>query len=131
LKSIKIKKMTELEGRMDGFEKNQVRTKETLGELVTLVKEMNKGLYGDERNKHTGVIDRQYQLEKKIDDLELMIHAIIKKNNEQDIEIGARKYNNREWLSWGKIIFIVASEIIFAYAIYKGIVSADALHRTP
>jgi len=120
---------TELEARMDGFEKNQVRTKETLGELVALVKEMNKGLYGDERNKHTGVIDRQYQLEKKIDDLDLMIHAIIKKNNEQDIEIDAKKSNNNVWINWGQRAIRIVIECIVIYAVLKGVVEVDALHK--
>lgn len=115
--------------RMVEFENNQQSTRKILDELVLLVKEMNKGLYGDAKNKHTGVIDRQYLLEQKLVTVNQRIFDIEEKNRTQDTAIDAKKSANGTWFNWGKTAIRIAIELVIIYGILKGVVSVDALHK--
>jgi len=115
--------------RMVEFENNQQSTRKILDELVLLVKEMNKGLYGDAKNKHTGVIDRQYLLEQKLVTVNQRIFDIEEKNRTQDTAIDAKKSANGTWVNWGKSAIRIAIELVVIYGILKGVVSVDALHK--
>lgn len=103
--------------------------KESVDELIILVKEMNKGLYGDPKNDHIGVIERQRMMMEDIKVLNIEIAMIKHKNDEQDISIKAKDSLRSSAAAWGKRIVDIAITIIVMYAIMKGIVDADALLR--
>jgi len=99
----------------------------TLDELVDLVKEMNKGLYGDKKNNHAGVIDRQIKQEAQIEILREEITLIHTKNKEQDIAIDAKKDVRNKLVETFKLIAWIVVNAIVSYAIFRGTVGADAL----
>lgn len=101
--------------------------KDSLNELIELVKEMNKGLYGDAKNNHIGVITRQILQEEEIKALKQEIEKIKKINADQDIAIGA-KNTYKDWLiKYGYWIATGIAYIIILIGILKDVVDKDAL----
>lgn len=101
--------------------------KESLSILIELVTEMNKGLYGDAKNQHVGVIEKQSTMQLEITELKAAIAEIHKKNIEQDISINAKKSVKEDAINWGQKIVGWIIQGIVIYAIIKGVVGADAL----
>lgn len=101
--------------------------KRSLNELLELVKDMNKGLYGDARNNYTGVIKRQSLLEGELRELRAQIEMIKAKNVEQDIAINARRGLKAEALMWLKVLVLSITNALVLWAILKGLVGPDAL----
>lgn len=112
---------------IDKLEKDIGEVKVQLNQLITLVQEMNKGLYGDEKNDHIGVIERQKVLDGEVQGLKKEILEIHKKNVEQDIALQARKSLKNDLVEMGKEVVKWVINGIVIYFIFKGVVDADAL----
>lgn len=95
--------------------------------ILTLVQKMDVGLYGDEKNKHTGVIEKQEVLEQEVKELKAQIEAIHKKSNDQDIAIRTKSSTKSEWIDYAKEIGRWIVNGIILYLILKGTMSPDAL----
>lgn len=115
------------EQHIERLEKEVVEIKRNLDKLISLVEEMNSGLYGDEKNNHIGVIKRQSLLEEEVKNLKNQIEQIKAKNIEQDIAINARNNYKTEIMNWLRYITVGIIQIIVIWAIIKGTVSPDAL----
>lgn len=92
--------------------------KEQLKILVSLVNEMNKGLYGDAKNDHIGVIARQMIMNQEISELKQKIHLIEQKNVDQDLMIKTSKGIKHDYREWG---IRVVGWVIQAFIIYIGL----------
>ena len=99
--------------------------KEQLIHLIDLVEEMNKGLYGDEKNDHIGVIKRQRMLNEDVRLLKEEIVLIHKKNLEQDIALQAKKTFKSDSLSVIKEIVHWGITIFMLYYIWKNQTGLD------
>lgn len=115
------------EQHISKLEKEVAQIQESLDELIDLVKEMNKGLYGDEKNNYVGVIKKQSDLEKSVAVLKKEIEDIKMKNLEQDIAINAKNNYKLEIVRWVKDIFVAIIQVIVIWAIIKGTIGPDAL----
>jgi hypothetical protein len=109
------------------LEKDVNDIKGSLDQLIALVREMNKGLYGDEKNDHVGVIEKQRSMQKDIDRLYKEILIITQKNEEQDTLLHAKKSVRGEFITWGQRIIGWIFQGIVIYLIMKGFIGADAL----
>lgn len=97
----------EIKSKLDGLH-------DILARLNENIKTMNVGLYGDEKNNHIGVIERQKMLEDKISFLERKIVEIEKINKEQDTLIKAKKNVFMmifEGVKWISLIYLVAKGV--------------------
>ncbi len=99
----------------------------SLDSLIELVQEMNKGLYGDPKNKHVGVIEKQAEMEKEIEGLRKDIEGINRRNIELDIILKAKKTFKDEAINWGQRLVAWIMQGLVLYAIFKGILGVDAL----
>ena len=89
--------------------------KESVDELIILVKEMNKGLYGDPKNDHIGVIQRQRIMMDDINALNVEVALIKQKNEEQDISIRAKSSLRMTFATWGRRIIDIIVIIVVIY----------------
>jgi hypothetical protein len=96
------------------LEKDIEDVKDQLDKLITLVQEMNKGLYGDVKNDHIGVIEKQKLLSDELSDIKKEILDIHKKNLEQDIALQTKKtfkgdilVKIKEFVHWGITVFML------------------------
>jgi hypothetical protein len=115
------------EQHIEKLEKDVNVIKEDLATLIDLVREMNKGLYGDPKHLHVGVIEKQKIMQTQIDELQKDIKDIHQKNKDQDIDIKAKKSLKSEAFDWGQRIIGWIIQAIVIYAVVKGVIGADAL----
>lgn len=95
--------------------------------ILSLVQKMDVGLYGDEKNKHLGVIEKQSLLEKEIDELKDQIEAIIKKRSEEDIATITKKSFKLEVIDYTKELGKWLIKAIVVYFVLKGTLNPEAL----
>lgn len=95
--------------------------------ILQLVQKMDVGLYGDEKNKHAGVIEKQAILEREIERLNEQIEIIHKKANDQDIAINTKKTTKNEWIEYGKDIGKWIVNAVVFYLVVKGMMSPESL----
>jgi chromosome segregation ATPase len=117
----------EIKGKMSDMDKELLSIKGDVTTILQLVQKMDAGLYGDSKNKHEGVIDRQHYLEEQIDKLKEEIAQIHKKNNDQDVEIKAKRTLRVELVEYGRELGKWVINIIVMYLIFKGLIDADAM----
>jgi len=105
-----------------------------LGQVEEILTNMDKklskidmGLFGDASINYVGVIDKQKQLEEKLNLLNREIEEIKKKNTEQDISIGAKKSLKETVWSIGRSVAQMLINLLMFYLIYKGIIGPDAM----
>jgi chromosome segregation ATPase len=121
------KDVNEIKGKMLDMDKELIDIKDNVTTILQLVQKMDAGLYGDPKNKYRGVIDKQSALEEEIESLKAEILAIHKKNNDQDLEIKAKKSLRSELIEYGRELGKWVINIIVMYLIFKGLVDADAM----
>lgn len=113
--------------KIDRLEMDVTEIKQKLNDLYDILaqvnetmKTMNAGLYGDEKNNHPGVIERQREIEKEIVLLKQEIAGIHTKNREQDLALKTKK----NYLSLG---FEIVKYAALIYLVAKGIFGFDNL----
>jgi chromosome segregation ATPase len=121
------KDVDEIKGKIASMDSELASIKDGVSEILQLVQKMDTGLYGDSKNKYEGVIDRQHSLEEEMFKLKEEIRLIHKKNNDQDLEIKARKSLRSELIEYGRELGKWVINIIVMYLIFKGLVDADAM----
>ena len=94
--------------------------------ILSILQKMDVGLYGDEKNKHIGVIEKQILLEREIIELKQQIEDIHKKSSDQDIAINTKKSTKSEWIEFVKelIKWLINGTIV--YLVFKGVLGPDA-----
>src|SRR5690348_4883786 len=85
------KDVAEVKQKITSVESEISDIKENVNTILQLVQKMDTGLYGDAKNRHRGVIDKQNDLEDEIDDLKKQISEINRRNEEKSIEANAKK----------------------------------------
>lgn len=101
--------------------------KDHVGEVGDLVKKMSFGLYGDPENEQPGLIQKEKNIEERMAVIESEIRRINEKDREQDVAIGAKKEQAKDWVKYAKMVARWIIEIIIIIAILKGVVDKDAL----
>ena len=119
--------MTETDKNIARLEMEITDIRKRLDTLIELVKEMNKGLYGDEKNNYIGVIKKQGILESEVANLKLQIEEIKQKNIQQDIAISAKRTYKEEIMTWVRYFIVSIINLVLLIAILKGTVGPDAL----
>lgn len=94
--------------------------KESLQEILTLQQQMNFGLYGDPKNNHVGVIEKQKELQKKINELNLIVDEYNKKQDKIDLAEKTKGTVNTTWLYWGRKVIEIILQVIVVYLMFKG-----------
>jgi len=95
--------------------------------ILQLVQKMDVGLYGDEKNKHTGVIEKQILLEQEIESLKEKIEVLNKRNSEQELAYKTKKSFKDELIEYAKELGKWIINGVVVYLVIKGIVSPEAL----
>lgn len=119
--------MTETDKNIARLEMEITDIRKRLDTLIELVKEMNKGLYGDEKNNYIGVIKKQGILESEVANLKLQIEEIKQKNIQQDIAINAKRTYKEEIMTWVRYFIVSIINLVLLIAILKGTIGPDAL----
>lgn len=119
--------MTETDKNIARLEMEITDIRKRLDTLIELVKEMNKGLYGDEKNNYIGVIKKQGILESEVANLKLQIEEIKQKNIQQDIAISAKRTYKEEIMTWVRYFIVSIINLVLLIAILKGTIGPDAL----
>lgn len=119
--------MTETDKNIARLEMEIADIRKRLDTLIELVKEMNKGLYGDEKNNYIGVIKKQGILESEVANLKVQIEEIKQKNIQQDIAISAKRTYKEEIMTWVRYFIVSIINLVLLIAILKGTIGPDAL----
>lgn len=119
--------MTETDKNIARLEMEITDIRKRLDTLIELVKEMNKGLYGDEKNNYIGVIKKQGILESEVANLKVQIEEIKQKNIQQDIAISAKRTYKEEIMTWVRYFIVSIINLVLLIAILKGTIGPDAL----
>src|SRR6187401_1826560 len=109
------------EERIAKMEKEISDVNEKVDTILQLVKEMNIGIYGDAKNRHRGVIDKQNDLEGEIDDIRKQIFEINRRYDDKDLESKAKKTFKSELIEYAKDAFKFGVKAVIVYLILKGV----------
>lgn len=115
--------ITELKTDMSEIKDKIADVYDILAQVNENIKMISIGLYGDEKNDHTGIIEKHRLLESKIKDLETRISQIDKKNIEQDILLGAKKNiwsKILEYVKWAGLIYLVIKGVFGIDSLFGG-----------
>jgi len=88
---------------------------------------MNTGIYGDKKNKHKGVLEKQEELEKEIETLKVQIKEIHEKDKEQDLSFNIKKTFKQEMVDVSKDFIKLIIQFVGLYLVLKGIMPPDGL----
>ncbi|MFN7465254.1 MAG: hypothetical protein ACK53T_01395 [Planctomycetota bacterium] len=120
--------------RLDSLEQDMQELKVDLGEVskkldevLELVYTMNTGIYGDKKNKHKGVLEKQEELEKEIETLKVQIKEIHEKDKEQDLSFNIKKTFKQEMVDVSKDFIKLIIQFVGLYLVLKGIMPPDGL----
>jgi hypothetical protein len=113
--------------KIDQLEKEMAQVNKSLeiieGNLETLLRNVDKinvGLYGDEKNDHPGVIERLKELERRMNEKDII-------DKEQTAGINARKELKITWWTILKIVGGIIGSGVAWYLVFKGSIGADNL----
>ena len=109
------------------MEKEISDVNEKVDTILQLVKEMNIGIYGDAKNRHRGVIDKQNDLEGEIDDIRKQIFEINKRTDDRDLEVKTKITFKSELIEGFKETFKFCIKAVIIYLILKGVLGPDTL----
>lgn len=112
-----------LEKEVSGIKDDVILIKESLQEILSLQQQMNIGLYGDTKNNHVGVIEKQKELEAKINELNNIVDEYNKKQHIQDLAEKTKSTVNTTWLYWGKKIIEIILQVAVVVIMMKGLES--------
>lgn len=120
-----------LEDRMDRLERNVEKMQKSLESLSDIVedvnqniKTMNSGLYGDEKNRHKGIIQKLDVLEQDVLFLQAEIEKLQKKDAEKDTVSVVKK---NVWYTIWEYVKITSVALIVIYLLIKGILTVPEL----
>ena len=120
--------------RLDSLEQDMQELKVDLGEVskkldevLELVYTMNTGIYGDKKNKHKGVLEKQEELEKEIETLKVQIKEIHEKDKEQDLSFNIKKTFKQEMVDVSTDFIKLIIQFVGLYLVLKGIMPPDGL----
>src|SRR6478736_45353 len=119
------KDVTEVKQKITFVEREISDIKENVNTILQLLQKVDVGLYGDSKNKHKGVIDKQIDLEDEIDDLKRQIHEIHRRNEDKEIESKTKKSLKTEAIETAKDTFKWVIKAIVIYLILKGVLGPD------
>lgn len=115
--------ITELKTDMSEIKDKIADVYDILAQVNENIKMISIGLYGDEKNDHTGIIKKHKLLEDKITELERRITQIDKTNLEQDILLGAKKNiwsKILEYVKWAGLIYLVMKGVFGIDSLFGG-----------
>jgi hypothetical protein len=115
-----VEKVMDLETRVLGMEDKLGEALKALKSISDQLEAIGLGIYGDEKNRHVGLLQRQEDTNREIGEIQRRLTQIEDKNAEQDIALKAKK------TLWVQVLEIV-KWLGLAYLVLKGVFGFDTL----
>lgn len=121
------KRLETLEQDMHSLKAELGDVNKKIDEILDLVSSMNVGIYGDRKNKYKGVLEKQEEIDKEIEELKVQIKAIQDKDREQDLNFSVKRTFKQEAVEVTKEFVKLVIQLVGLYLVFKGIMIPDSL----